>query len=157
MDPNEYSNQLQRKFLELRELVHANIVQLAGSQQHFHTSVKPPHLQQSQKVLLNNPTKGKLDPRWTGPWVVQRYENLTTLKLKKGEKKQVVHINRVQPLLEENTENTEVAGWSPPLFHEDFSEVWILRTAWTITPYNNYQLLKVAALLGLWTTLVTDC
>ena len=34
----------------------------------------------------------------------------------------MVHINRVRPLLEEDTENTEVAGWSPPLFHEDSSE-----------------------------------
>ena len=34
----------------------------------------------------------------------------------------MVHINRVRPLLEEDTENTEVAGWSPSLFHEDFSE-----------------------------------
>ena len=120
LDPNEYSNQLQRKLLELRELV--DIVQSAGRQQHFYTSAKPPHLRQGQKVLLNNPTKGKLDPRWAGPWVVQWYENSTTLRLKKGEKEQVVHINQVRPLLEENTENTEVAGWSPPLFHEDFSE-----------------------------------
>ena len=122
LDPNEYSHHLQRKLLEIRELVDANIVQSAGRQQHFHTSTKPPHLRQGQTVLLNNPTKGKLDPRWTGPWVVQQYENSTTLRLKKGEKEQVVHINRVRPLLEEDTENTEVAGWSPPLFHEDSSE-----------------------------------
>ena len=83
LDPNEYSHHLQRKLLELRELVDANIVRSAGRQQHFHTSAKPPHLQQGQKVLLNNPTKGKLNPRWTGPWVVQRYEKLTTLRLKK--------------------------------------------------------------------------
>ena len=71
LDPNEYSHHLQRKLLEIRELVDANIVQSAGRQQHFHTSAKPPHLRQGQRVLLNNPTKGKLDPRWTDPWVVQ--------------------------------------------------------------------------------------
>ena len=54
--------------------------------------------------------------------MVQQYENLTTLRLKKGEKEQVVHINRVRHLLEEDTENTEIAGWSPPLFQEDPSE-----------------------------------
>ena len=80
LDPNEYSYYLQRK---LWELVDANIIQSAGRQQHFHTSAKPSHLRQGQRVLLNNPTKGKLDPRWTGPWVVQWYENSTTLRLKK--------------------------------------------------------------------------
>ena len=34
----------------------------------------------------------------------------------------MVHINRVRPLLEEDTENIEIAGWSPPLFQEDPSE-----------------------------------
>ena len=70
------------KLLELRELVDANIIQSTERQQRFHTSAKSPLLQQGQKVLLNNPTKGKLNPRWTGPWVVQRYENSTTLRLK---------------------------------------------------------------------------
>ena len=54
--------------------------------------------------------------------MVQRYENLATLRLKKGEKEQVVHINRVRPLLEEDTKNKEIAGWSPPLLQEDPSE-----------------------------------
>ena len=75
------------------ELVDANIVQSIERQQQLYTSAKPPHLQQGQKILLNNPTKGKLDPRQNGSWVVQRYENSTTLRLKKGEKEQVVHIN----------------------------------------------------------------
>ena len=46
LDPNEYCHQLQKKLLELRELFDANIVQSTERQQHFHTSAKPPLLQQ---------------------------------------------------------------------------------------------------------------
>ena len=118
LDPGESHHQLQKKLLELRELVDSNIVQSAERQQLSYNGTKPPQLHQGQRVLLSNPTKGKLDPRWTGPWVVEQYDNSTTVKLKKDNKKQVVHINRVRPLLEEDNENTSIAEWSPPLFHK---------------------------------------
>ena len=118
LDPGEYHHELQKKLLELRELVDSNIVQSAERQQLSYKGTKPPQLHQGQRVLLSNPTKGKLDPRWTGPWVVEQCDNSTTVKLKKDNKKQVVHINRVRPLLEEDNENTSIAEWSPPLFHE---------------------------------------
>ena len=34
-------------------------------------------LSEGQKVLVNNPTKGKLDPQWIVPWVVVRQTNNT--------------------------------------------------------------------------------
>lgn len=56
--------------LELRELVDANIVEAAKHQQHHHSNEAGAKLRIRQEVLLNNPSKGKLDPRWTGLWVM---------------------------------------------------------------------------------------
>ena len=72
-----------KKLSELQEMVNFNIVQSAERQQHSYHVSSPPQLKQGQKVLLNNPTKGKLDPRWTGPWVVKQYDNSTTVRLTK--------------------------------------------------------------------------
>ena len=87
LDPGEYHHQLQKKLLELRELVDFSIVQSAERQQLSYNGTKPPQLNQGPRVLLSNPTKGKLDPRWTGPWVVEQYDNSTTVKLRKDNKK----------------------------------------------------------------------
>ena len=161
LDPDEYHHQLQKKLLELRELVDSNIVQSAERQQHSYNSAKPPQLKKGQRVLLSNPTKGKLDPRWTGPWVVEQFDNSTTVRLKKENKEQVVHINWVRPLLEEDNENTRVANWNPPLFHE----VPFLPTDPPVptnsTDENPSQQLPtlqlvVAVLLSLWTTMDFD-
>jgi len=82
LDPGEYSSQLRNKLLEIRELVDANIVRSAGQQQQYYKSSRPPQLREGQKILLSNTMRGKLDPRWTGPWVVQNYHNPTTLRIK---------------------------------------------------------------------------
>jgi len=100
LDPGEYSSQLKNKLLEIRELVDVNIVRSAGQQQQYYKSSRPPQLREGQKVLLSNATRGKLDPRWTGHWVVQNYHNPT----KMVQKEQVVHINRVRPFLKEDTD-----------------------------------------------------
>ena len=68
-----------------------------------------------QKVLIDNPTRGKLDAHWTGPWIVIQ-QNTTTVKVRMGTKEQVVHINRVRPLLQEDTSGEESQTWTPPLF-----------------------------------------
>ena len=99
LDPGDYVSGLQQKLMELRELVDASLVESASKQEHFYNSSQLPQFKKGQKVLLNNPTKGKLDPRWTGPWVVQ-HQNNTTLRIKKGSRDQTVHVNRVRPLLE---------------------------------------------------------
>lgn len=70
-DLSEYSSSLKKKILELRELIEANIVESAEHQQlSRHNSVAGKKLKVGQEILLNNVTKGKLDPRWTGPYVV---------------------------------------------------------------------------------------
>ena len=69
-------------------------------------------------MLLSNATRGKLDPRWTGPW--KRYHGPTTLRIMKNNKEQVVHIIRVRPFLEEDDMDTMPSPkWSPPLFQND--------------------------------------
>ena len=70
MDPANYSTVLCKKLLELRELVEANIVDSACCQQKKYHSGEPTILIAGQKVLVDDPTRGKLDPRWTGPWTV---------------------------------------------------------------------------------------
>ena len=121
LDPGDYVSGLQQKLMELRELVDASLVESASKQEHFYNSSQLPQFKKGQKVLLNNPTKGKLDPRWTGPWVVQ-HQNNTTLRIKKGSRDQTVHVNWVRPLLEREEADVECADWSPPLFHHHSQE-----------------------------------
>ena len=67
-------------------------------------------------MLVDNPTRHKLDPQWTGPWVVQKVIDTTSVRVKKDAREQVVHINRVRPLLQEDSSIEECRLWSPPLF-----------------------------------------
>ena len=120
LDPQEYSNYLCQKLLDIRELVDANIVHSAERQHHHYHGKVPSKLREGQKVLLNNPTKDKLDPRWTGPWVVLQCNDPTMVRLKMGTRTQTVHINRVRPLLEEDKDADVSAQWSPPLFNNDY-------------------------------------
>ena len=112
MDPAIYSTVLCKKLLELRELVEANIVDLACCQQKKYHSGEPTILVVGQKVLVDNPTRGKLDPRWTGPWTLV-WQDATS---KMGGKEQIAHINHVHPLLQEDTVVKRSQMWTPPLF-----------------------------------------
>ena len=46
-------------------------MEASARQQLNHRSKEPVKLQVGQEVLLDNPTEGKLDPCWTGPWTVK--------------------------------------------------------------------------------------
>ena len=100
----------------------ANTAQSTECQQfHYKSSQTFPQLQPNQKVLLSNPIKGKLSPRWTGPWAVLRMKSPTTVQLKMGAASRTFHINRVCPLmLEESRDHQVSSNWVPPLFtHEE--------------------------------------
>ena len=123
-NPMEYSDKLQRKILELREWVDANITESATRQQNsYHSGTcTATSLVEGQKVLIDNPTRHKLDPKWTGPWIVQKVIDATSVRVKKDSREQVVHINRIRPLLQEDSSIKECQMWSPPLFtHTDSS------------------------------------
>ena len=122
LDSQDYSTNLRQKLLEIRKLEDANIVHSADRQHHYYDGRAPSKLKEGQKVLLGNPTKGKLNPCWTGPWVVLQCIDPTTVKLKMGSRKQTVHINRVRPFLEEGKDTIVSTQWSPPLFNNDNDE-----------------------------------
>jgi len=44
----------------------------------------PPQFKKDQRVLLDNPMKGKLSLRWSGPWTVEGMKNATTVVLRMG-------------------------------------------------------------------------
>ena len=68
--------------------------------------------------LAGEPRAGKLDPRWSGPWIVKKMKGSTSVLLSKGGSEQLVHVNRVWPLLTEDLEDSGMTDrWSPPLFH----------------------------------------
>ena len=70
-----------------------------------------------QRVLLDDPARGKLDPHWTGPWEVISVKGPLTLELQMGLAKRIVHINRVRPLLIGDVDRSSSCGrWSPPPF-----------------------------------------
>ena len=60
MNPAEYTTVLCKKLLELRVLVEANIVDSAARLQEMHRD-ETITLTAGQKVLIDNPTRGKLD------------------------------------------------------------------------------------------------
>ena len=80
-NPGDYSGQLQRKLLELTEMVESNIVETASRQKESYKCREPAKLKVGQQVLLDDPTKGKLDPRWTGPWEVEEIRSSCTVKI----------------------------------------------------------------------------
>ena len=80
-NPGDYSGQLQRKLLELTEMVESNIVEAASRQKESYKCREPAKLKVGQQVLLDDPTKGKLDPRWTGPWEVEEIRSSCTVKI----------------------------------------------------------------------------
>ena len=72
-------------------------------------------------MLLDDPTKGKLDPRWTGPWEVEELQGPSTVKIRMGTSSRLVHINRTRPLLQSEVDQTPTSGtWHPPYF--EYSE-----------------------------------
>ena len=98
-DPADYSSQLQGKLLELTEMVEANIVEATIKQKDYYKEREPVKLRLGQQVLLEDPTRGKLDPRWTGPWEVEEFREPSTVKIKRSNSTRVVHINRTRLLL----------------------------------------------------------
>ena len=117
-DPGDYSSQLQRKLLELIEMVEANIVEAASRQKESYKCREPAKLNVGQQVLLDNPTRGKLHPCWTGPWEVEEIRNSSTVKIKRGNNTRMVHINRTRPLLQgEIDEAPKGEAWNPPHFN----------------------------------------
>ena len=119
LEPSNFCENLKAKLAQLRELVDANLVHSASQQQRFYRSNQTPvPLACGQQVLLDNPSAGKLDPRWSGPWIVKELRGPSSVLLLKGGSEKLVHMNRVRPLLTSESEGPGVtSGWSPPMFN----------------------------------------
>ena len=77
-----------------------------------------------QKLFLNDPARGKLDPHWTGPWEVTSVKGHITLELQMGLAKHIAHVNQVRPLLIGDADRfSSLRRWSPPLFTHHESSV----------------------------------
>ena len=123
-DPGDYSCQLRQKLMELWEMVEANMIESAERQKRNYGGQNTAMPVVGQKVLLDDPARGKLDPHWTGPWEVISVKEPLTLELQMGSAKRVVHINRVRPLLIGDADRFSSCGrWSPPLFNHFESSV----------------------------------
>ena len=79
-----------------------------------HQGKEPVKLQVGQEVLLDNPTKRKLDPCWTGPQKVTELTGPLNVKIVMNDKQRVVHVNRVRPFLrpDSSTVDCESACWT---------------------------------------------
>ena len=99
----------------------ANLVYSASQQQYFYRSNQTPvPLACGQQVLPDNPSAGKLDSCWSGPWTVKELRGPSSLLLLKGGSEKLVHRNRMRPLLTNNSEGPGVtSGWSPPMFNHE--------------------------------------
>ena len=86
----------------------AIIVEATCKQAKYYNNQEPVKLSVGQQVLLDDPTKRKLDPRWTGPWEVKEFKEPSTVKIRKGTSTHVVHVNRTRPLLRGEVDDTSV-------------------------------------------------
>ena len=117
-EPSNYCEQLKNKLASLREMVDSNLVESADRQQNSYKGSFRSPLEPGQQVLLNNPCASKLEPRWTGPWLIREIQGPLTVTLTKGDVERTVHINRVRPLLAEDLDSNGLkTDWTPPLFH----------------------------------------
>ena len=80
-------------------MVEANMIEYAERQKRNYGGQHTAISMVGQKVLLDDPVRGMLDPHWTGPWEVVSVKEPLTLELQMGSAKCVVHINHVRPLL----------------------------------------------------------
>ena len=95
-------------------MVEANMIESAERQKRNHGGQNTAMPVVGQKVLLDDPARGKLDHHWTGPWEVISVKEPLTLELQMGSAKRVVHINRVRPLLIGDLDRFSSCGrWSP--------------------------------------------
>ena len=117
-EPSDYCEQLKNKLAFLREMVDSNLVESTDRQQNsykgsFHSPLEP-----GQRVLLNNPCANKLEPCWTGPWLIRETQEPLTVTLTKGDVERTVRINHVRPLLTEDLDSNGLkTDWTPLLFH----------------------------------------
>jgi len=63
-DPGDYTSHLHQKLIEAWEPVDASLQSRKNALITVSTFL-------NTKNVVDNPTKGKLDPRWKGPWVVE--------------------------------------------------------------------------------------
>ena len=88
------SYQTSEKLLRL-----ALLKQVTGNSKHAVAQKENSYLYIGQHVLLSNPSCGKLDPRWSGPWTVTELKDPTSVTIKMGRSEKTVHTNRLNPLL----------------------------------------------------------
>ena len=48
------------------------------------------------RVNLSVPTRGKLDPKWEGGWLVKSVKGLVNVEISDGKRTKFVHVNRLQ-------------------------------------------------------------
>ena len=102
----------------------ASIVEATNRQTEYYKGQEPVKLNVGQQVLLDDPTKGKLDHRWTGHGVGEEFKAPSTVKIRMGTSTRGVHINRTRPFLQGEIDDTPVVkAWNPPNFcHIDGSD-----------------------------------
>ena len=108
----------------LWEMVEANMTEAAERQKKNYPGQNMATYVVGQKVLLDDPARGKLDPHWTGSWEVISVKGPLTLELQMGSTKPIVHVNRVRPLLVGDADRSSpLRRWLPPLFTHHESSV----------------------------------
>ena len=90
-------------------MVESHIVQEAKCQkEHYDTHTQSREFCEGDAVWLQNPTAGKLDPKWKGGWVVKKVHSPVTLQIehRKSLRSRVVHINRIRRCILREKEST---------------------------------------------------
>ena len=104
-DVTSYQDQLKAKLAHLYDFVEVNNVEASNHQKHqFNKKSQSRAFSQGDPVWLSIPTAGKLDPKWEGKWVVQSVLSPVTYTICDGRRTKTVHINRLRPRLQFDTD-----------------------------------------------------
>ena len=96
-EPGSYSSHLQAKLSELRSFVQDKLKESARAQkEQYDKHTEQRVFRVGDPVWLSIPTAGKLDPRWEGGWTIQAVKSPVNMEIGDGERRKVVHVNRLR-------------------------------------------------------------
>lgn len=114
-DPGTYQAQLKTKLAELHDFVESNMVQAAHNQKAYYDQhSKQITLKTGDPVWLSVPTRGKLQPKWEGNWIVKSVKSPVTVEITDNQRVRIVHVNRIRHCIqpEKGFQSVKTSSWT---------------------------------------------
>ena len=96
-----YAFRLREELEQVREFAHERMkVKMRTQKEHFDRRARQPAFKVGDWVWVHDPKRKqgicpKLQPQWTGPWIVSKKRNEVLFEVKMGRRKRLLHANRL--------------------------------------------------------------